>query len=115
MADRFAGCMRSGGGEVAAKSDGAYGCSASGTLRPTKGRRLRDGRRTAGCRTEVEPRVAERRSKIFGGDVRQDAEGMQTMRTLGKNMAFLIKSIRLGKEAYGLPEKEEHVFTNFIR
>ena len=40
---------------------------------------------------------------------------MQTMRILGKNMAFLIKSIRLGKEAYGLPEKEEHVFTNFIR
>lgn len=45
----------------------------------------------------------------------QDAEGLQTMRTLGRNMAFLIKSIRLGKEAYGLPEKEEHIFTNFIR
>ena len=45
----------------------------------------------------------------------QDAEGLQTMRTLGRNMAFLIKSIRLGKETYGLPEKEEHIFTNFIR
>lgn len=48
-------------------------------------------------------------------DVRNDLEGMQTMRTLGKNMAFLIKSIALGKKEYGLPEKEEHVFTNFIR
>ncbi len=48
-------------------------------------------------------------------DVRKDEEGMQTMRTLGKNMAFLIKSIALGKEKYGLPEKEEHVFTHFIR
>ena len=48
-------------------------------------------------------------------EVRQDKEGLQIMRTLGKNMAFLIKSIALGKETYGLPEKEEHVFTNFIR
>lgn len=48
-------------------------------------------------------------------DVYADKEGCQIMRTLGKNMAFLIKSIRLGKETYGLPEKEELVFTNFIR
>lgn len=48
-------------------------------------------------------------------DVRKDEEGMQTMRTLGKNMAFLIKSIQLGKEKYGLPEKEERVHTHFIR
>lgn len=48
-------------------------------------------------------------------EVRQDAEGMQIMRTLGKNMAFLIKSIALGKEKYGLPEPEPHIFTNFIR
>lgn len=48
-------------------------------------------------------------------DVRSDKEGMQTMRTLGRNMAFLIKSIALGKEKFGLPEKEEHVSTNFIR
>lgn len=48
-------------------------------------------------------------------EVRQDQEGMQIMRTLGKNMAFLLKSIELGKKEYGLPEKEEHIFTNFIR
>lgn len=47
-------------------------------------------------------------------DVRKDEEGMQTMRVLGRNMAFLIKSIQLGKEKYGLPQKEERVFTNFI-
>jgi multimeric flavodoxin WrbA len=48
-------------------------------------------------------------------DVYKDKEGCQIMRTLGKNMAFLIKSIQLGKEKYGLPEKEEHIFTSFIR
>ena len=48
-------------------------------------------------------------------DVRKDEEGMQTMRVLGKNMAFLIKSIALGKERYGLPEKETRIFTHFIR
>lgn len=48
-------------------------------------------------------------------DVQKDEEGLQTMRTLGKNMAFLMKSIALGKEAYGLPEKETPVKTNFIR
>ena len=47
--------------------------------------------------------------------VHQDQEGMQVMRTLGNNMAFLIKSIALGKEKFGLPQKEEHIFTNFIR
>lgn len=47
--------------------------------------------------------------------VRQDEEGMQVMRTLGNNMAFLIKSIALGKEKFALPQKEEHIFTNFIR
>ncbi len=45
----------------------------------------------------------------------QDLEGMQIMRTLGRNMAFLLKSIQLGKEAFGLPEKEPRVGTNFIR
>ena len=49
------------------------------------------------------------------GEVSEDAEGMQTMRTLARNMAFLMKSIALGKERYGLPEKEDHVWTNFIR
>ena len=46
-------------------------------------------------------------------EVRQDTEGMQTMRTLGRNMAFLMKSIALGKEKYGLPEKEPFIATSF--
>lgn len=45
----------------------------------------------------------------------QDAEGLQMMRTLAENMSFLIKSIALGKEKYGLPQKETGVKTNFIR
>ena len=49
------------------------------------------------------------------GEASEDTEGMQTMRALARNMAFLMKSIALGKEAYGLPEKEDHVWTNFIR
>ena len=49
------------------------------------------------------------------GEVESDAEGLQTMRTLGRNMAFLLKSIALGKETYGLPETEAKVATNFIR
>ena len=49
------------------------------------------------------------------GQAEQDAEGMQGMRTLAKNMTFLMKSIALGRETYGLPEKEPGVFTNFIR
>ena len=48
------------------------------------------------------------------GQASQDAEGLQTMRTLARNMTFLMKSIALGKEKYGLPEKEEHLWTNFI-
>ena len=49
------------------------------------------------------------------GEAEQDAEGLQTMRTLARNMTFLMKSIALGKQKYGLPEKEERVATNFIR
>ena len=49
------------------------------------------------------------------GEAEQDAEGMQGMRTLARNMAFLMKSIALGKEKYGLPEREKGIFTNFIR
>lgn len=45
----------------------------------------------------------------------QDEEGLQVVRTLARNMSFLMKSIALGKEKYGLPEKEEHAWTNFIR
>lgn len=49
------------------------------------------------------------------GEALEDAEGLQTMRTLAGNMTFLMKSIALGKEAYGLPEQEAKVSTNFIR
>ena len=49
------------------------------------------------------------------GEAAQDAEGMQTMRTLARNMSFLMKSIALGKEKYGLPEKESWQPTHFIR
>lgn len=49
------------------------------------------------------------------GEAAQDAEGLQTMRTLARNMVFLMKSIALGKEQLGLPEKEERVSTHFIR
>ena len=48
-------------------------------------------------------------------DAVQDEEGMQQMRTLARNMSFLMKSIALGKERYGLLEKEVHAWTNFIR
>lgn len=46
-------------------------------------------------------------------DVDKDLEGLQTMRNLGHNMAFLIKSIALGKEKFGTPEKESGAFTSF--
>lgn len=49
------------------------------------------------------------------GEATQDAEGLQTMRVLARNMTFLIKSIADGKEKYGLPEKEVFQRTNFIR
>ena len=49
------------------------------------------------------------------GEATQDEEGLQTMRVLARNMSFLMKSIALGKEAYGLPEKEERAWTHYIR
>ena len=49
------------------------------------------------------------------GEAAQDGEGLQTMRTLARNMVFLMKSIALGKEAFGLPEKERRIATHFIR
>lgn len=49
------------------------------------------------------------------GEASQDAEGLQVMRTLARNMAFLMKSIALGKEAYGIPAKEPATPTDFIR
>ncbi len=49
-------------------------------------------------------------------EVRQDAEGMQTMRILGKNMAWLLRCIETGRQAGILPERtEERVWTNFVR
>ncbi len=52
---------------------------------------------------------------LNAGDAEKDGEGLQTMRTLAKNMTFLMKSIALGKEKFGLPEKEEWIATHFIR
>lgn len=49
------------------------------------------------------------------GEALQDAEGMQSMRTLARNMVFLMRGIALAKEKYGLPERESAVRTNFIR
>lgn len=49
------------------------------------------------------------------GEAAQDEEGLQIMRTLARNMVFLMKSIALGKAQYGLPEREEFKQTNFIR
>lgn len=53
---------------------------------------------------------------VYGGEaeeVLEDKEGLQTMRTLGHNMAFMMKSIQMGKDNIGLPEKELAIFTNF--
>lgn len=49
------------------------------------------------------------------GEALQDGEGLQTMRQLARNMAFLVKSIQLGKEKFGLPLHEERIATHFIR
>ena len=49
------------------------------------------------------------------GQAKEDAEGLQTMRTLARNMTFLMKSIALGKEKFGLPETEPWQPTHFIR
>lgn len=57
-------------------------------------------------------------NNVFGGapgEAAQDAEGMQTARVVARNMAFLMKSIALGKEKFGLPEKETKIKTNFIK
>ena len=55
---------------------------------------------------------------IYGrekGEAKEDAEDLQTMRTLARNMTFLMKSIALGKEQFGVPEREPFQRTNFIR
>ena len=49
------------------------------------------------------------------GEAKEDAEGLQMMRTLASNMVFLMRSIALGKEQFGLPEKEPYIRTNFVR
>ncbi len=48
------------------------------------------------------------------GQAEKDGEGLRTMRVLAHNMAFLMKSIALGKERYGMPKQEERVWTHFI-
>ena len=57
-------------------------------------------------------------NSVYGqvqGEAEQDAEGLRNMRSLARNMAFLMKSIALGREAYGLPARETGPQTNFIR
>ena len=57
-------------------------------------------------------------NNVFGraeGEAAQDAEGLQTLHVLARNMSFLMKSIALGKEQIGLPKTEEHEWTHFIR
>lgn len=49
------------------------------------------------------------------GEAAQDAEGLQTMRTLARNMVFLMRGVALAKKEYGLPEKEVPQRTNFVR
>lgn len=49
------------------------------------------------------------------GEADEDEEGKQTMRVLARNMTFLMKSIALGREKYGLPKTEPRVATHFIR
>ena len=49
------------------------------------------------------------------GEAAGDAEGLQSMRTLARNMTFLMRGIALAKEQYGLPEREAPQRTNFIR
>ncbi len=49
------------------------------------------------------------------GQAIEDEEGLQTLRVLARNMTFLMKSIALGKEEYGLPEKEPRIYTNFVK
>ena len=49
------------------------------------------------------------------GEAQMDEEGRQTMRTLARNMSFLMKSIQLGREQFGLPQQEDRIATNFVR
>ena len=49
------------------------------------------------------------------GEGAHDAEGLQQMRVVARNMVFLMKSIQLGKQSFGMPETEERIRTNFVR
>ena len=49
------------------------------------------------------------------GEAAEDAEGLQTMRHLAENMTFLMKSIALGKEQFGIPQREPWTPTSFIK
>ena len=49
------------------------------------------------------------------GEAVGDEEGLQQMRTLARNMVFLMRSIALGRERFGIPEKEPQVRTNLVR
>lgn len=51
----------------------------------------------------------------FAEDAEQDLEGLRTVRTLARNMTFLVKAISLAKESIPLPEREPKVFTNFVK
>lgn len=48
-------------------------------------------------------------------DVEKDLEGLQTMRNLGRNTAFLVKAIKVQKEAEGIPFQDHSSYTHFIR
>lgn len=49
------------------------------------------------------------------GEALEDEEGTQIMRVLGKNMAWLMKLVEKGKETEIEPERENKIFTNFVR
>ena len=50
-----------------------------------------------------------------GEDVYTDEEGVQTIRNLARNMTFMMRAIADGADAYGIPERNKEIFTNFIR
>jgi len=50
-----------------------------------------------------------------GEDVYADEEGVQTIRNLARNMTFMMRAIADGRDAYGIPERNKVIFTNFVR
>lgn len=59
--------------------------------------------------------VLEQYPRPYPGEAEADGEGRPDMRTLARNMTFLMRSIALGKEHFGLPEQEARIATHFIR